>query len=330
MYNFAFALYLLAGKVVLRIFIGQLRDLEVEQLVDSGRSFLADTILFLVFYGPTIDSKEVATVRCIQYICCVIFMKVLHLITHTRVSHMFEVGVPRLIVNVKLVTLVGLLLACDLVAVNHFYSVASKSSTFFTWIFFEALTMSTLLVVCIFKYSLHMIDVCLDNGWPGKSVCLFYVDLVHDVTAMTIFLVFMLTFFFQNPARLPIYMIADVVQVARKLSHRLQSFRRYRRISNNMEARFPDATDEEIEQDEYCVICRDSLFEGSDAKKLPCKHCFHIDCLRSWLPLVVVVDIVVVVFVVVVSVVVVVFVFVVVVVVVFVVVLKVPLCFVCV
>lgn len=50
-----------------------------------------------------------------------------------------------------------------------------------------------------------------------------------------------------------------------------------------MESRFPDATDEEIERDEFCVICRDSLFEGSKPKKLTCNHIFHIDCLRSWL-----------------------------------------------
>mmetsp|Transcript_93902 Transcript_93902/g.265703 ORF Transcript_93902/g.265703 Transcript_93902/m.265703 type:complete len:616 (-) Transcript_93902:62-1909(-) len=282
-YNFAFALFLLFGKILLRIFIGTLRDLEVEQLVDSGRGFLADTILFLVFYAPTIDNREVGTVYLIQYICCVIFMKVFHLTTQIRVSHMFEVGVPRLIVNLKLVGLMALLLGCDLLALQYFYSVASRSSTFFTWILFEALTMSTVVLVSICKYSVHMVDLRLDNGWPGKSVCLFYIDLVHDVVSMTLFLVFMLTFFVQNPSRLPIYMMADVIQVARKLAQRLRSFRRYRRISLNMEMRFPDATDEEIEQNEHCVICRDSLFEGSKPKKLPCSHIFHIDCLRSWL-----------------------------------------------
>merc|ERR1719221_295683 len=203
--------------------------------------------------------------------------------TQIRVSHMFEVGVPRLIVNVKLVTLMFLLLGFDLMALSYFYSVASRSSTFFTWILFEALTMSTVVLVSICKYSVHTIDLRLDKGWPGKSVCLFYVDLVHDVVSMTLFLVFMLTFFVQNPSRLPIYMMADVIQVARKLAQRLRSFRRYRRISLNMDMRFPDVTDEEIEQNEYCVICRDSLFEGSKPKKLPCNHIFHIDCLRSWL-----------------------------------------------
>merc|ERR1719221_1190061 len=203
--------------------------------------------------------------------------------TQIRVSHMFEVGVPRLLVNVKLVSLMGLLLGCDLLAMRYFYSVASRSSTFFTWILFEAMTMSTVVLVSIYKYSVHMVDLRLDNGWPGKSVCLFYVDLVHDVVSMTLYLVFMLTFFIQNPSRLPIYMMADVIQVARKLAQRLRSFRRYRRISLDMEMRFPDATDEEIEQNEHCVICRDSLFEASKPKKLPCNHIFHIDCLRSWL-----------------------------------------------
>eukprot|EP00933_Yihiella_yeosuensis_P031734 TRINITY_DN2532_c0_g1_i1.p1 TRINITY_DN2532_c0_g1~~TRINITY_DN2532_c0_g1_i1.p1 ORF type:complete len:395 (+),score=115.47 TRINITY_DN2532_c0_g1_i1:98-1186(+) len=77
--------------------------------------------------------------------------------------------------------------------------------------------------------------------------------------------------------------MADVIQVARKLAQRLRSFRRYRRISLNMDLRFPDATDEEIDENEHCVICRDSLFDGSKPKKLPCGHIFHIDCLRSWL-----------------------------------------------
>lgn len=143
--------------------------------------------------------------------------------------------------------------------------------------------MSTVVLVSICKYSVHMVDIRLDNGWPGKLVCLFYIDLVHDVVSMTLFLIFMLAFFVQNPSRLPIYMMADIIQVARKLHQRLRSFRRYRRISANMETRFVNATDEEIDQNEQCVICRESLFDGSKPKKLHCGHIFHIDCLRSWL-----------------------------------------------
>ena len=120
----------------------------------------------------------------------------------------------------------------------------------------------------------HLVQ--LKCGTCVCKVCLFYVDLIHDVVSMTLFLamilkrmeascslhrapptnqIFMLTFFVQNPSRLPIYMMADVIQagescskfvrvvpcqVARKLAQRLRSFRRYRCISMNMELRFPD------------------------------------------------------------------------------------------
>ncbi|KAF4752472.1 E3 ubiquitin-protein ligase hrd1, partial [Perkinsus olseni] len=61
----------------------------------------------------------------------------------------------------------------------------------------------------------------------------------------------------------------------------LYSLRKYRAITANMEERFPDATQEELETQDTCIICRDKLWEGS--KRLPCGHVFHIDCLKSWL-----------------------------------------------
>ncbi|XP_074319587.1 E3 ubiquitin protein ligase RIN2-like [Silene latifolia] len=43
----------------------------------------------------------------------------------------------------------------------------------------------------------------------------------------------------------------------------------------------PDATSEEIQAyDDECAICREPM---ARAKRLPCKHLFHLDCLRSWL-----------------------------------------------
>ena len=58
-YNFCGMLLLVVSKSILRIFVGTLRDLEVEELVDISKSFVMDTVLFLVFYSPTIGGKEV-------------------------------------------------------------------------------------------------------------------------------------------------------------------------------------------------------------------------------------------------------------------------------
>ena len=95
----------------------------------------------------------------------------------------------------------------------------------------------------------------LESGWQGKEAYLFYTDLICDLLNMTIFLTFMLTFFLQNPSRLPMYMISDVLLVVTNLTRRLKSFRRYRQILANID-RFPDATEEEMDQTQMCIICR--------------------------------------------------------------------------
>ena len=308
---------------------GRLRELEIEQLIDSGRGFLADTILFLVFYSPTIDQKEVATVQLMQFIVAIIFLKMFHLISQIRVTHMFEIGSPKFSVKVKLAVLMTSLFTIDLIVLSRFSKAAGRHSTFYTWILFESLSMAAMIFVSFCKYTLHIIDTSLEYGWPGKAAYIFYLDLIGDCLSMLIFLCFMSIFFVQNPSRLPIYMMADILQVARQLSNRLRNFRKYRQIMNDFDNKFRLASASEVKNAETCIICRDDLCaeEGEETEEtgeqsahecgeacqkngsccekkpekpwmprplssatsaaptivLPCTHCFHSECLKSWL-----------------------------------------------
>ena len=38
------------AQMVIATFLGTLREVEIEQLIDGGRAFLADTILFIATY----------------------------------------------------------------------------------------------------------------------------------------------------------------------------------------------------------------------------------------------------------------------------------------
>merc|ERR1719446_1098160 len=58
LYNFAVMLLCLLYRGLCAVFIGTLREAEVEQLVESVRHFAADTVLFLLFFAPTIDQRE--------------------------------------------------------------------------------------------------------------------------------------------------------------------------------------------------------------------------------------------------------------------------------
>nr|PIM02269.1 zinc finger, C3HC4 type (RING finger) domain-containing protein [Toxoplasma gondii COUG] len=280
-YNCAFMLFLGLGKLAMRLMVGSLRDLEMEQVIDSGRGFLLDTVLFLVLSSPTLDGAEVSTHALAKFLLIVVSLKTAHLVVQIRGGTLFEVGNPRTSVLLRICIALFSLLLLDICAVHFFFVNSSKASTFYLWLLFECLGMLVSCAISTLKFAVHVVDVRLDNGWAAKSAVIFYLELIHDVTSLVIFLLFMSVFFITQPSRLPLYMTADIIHVVKTLYKRILSFKRYRALTKNLEIRFPDATAEELETADTCIICRDLLFEGS--KKLPCSHIFHIDCLRSWL-----------------------------------------------
>jgi len=73
---------------------------------------------------------------------------------------------------------------------------------------------------------------------------------------------------------------------------RLNALIRYRQALKDMD-QYPDATSEDLERENTCIICREEMhiWDASDAsqvertraKKLPCGHILHFGCLKSWL-----------------------------------------------
>ena len=170
-------------------------------------------------------------------------------------------------------------------------------------------------------YSLD-IDV---PGWEEKGRWVFYLDLATGMKSRNKIprisladhfpsdffkLVLYLTFFcvlcmFYG---MPIHIIRDVALTIRSFYKRITDFVRYRQATRDMNARYPDATAEEVAREDVCIICREEMrpwqaqtTAGDQAgaepsrnviaavderlrpKKLPCGHILHFACLRSWL-----------------------------------------------
>ena len=106
---------------------------------------------------------------------------------------------------------------------------------------------------------------------------------------------------------LPLNIVRDVYITARSFVMRLRDLIRYRTATRNMDERYPNATEAELDgmSDKTCIICRDEMVANTNVrpdggtegqnqpvaqdgpnttpKKLPCGHIFHFYCLRSWL-----------------------------------------------
>ncbi|KAL6529522.1 E3 ubiquitin protein ligase rin2 [Orobanche gracilis] len=62
---------------------------------------------------------------------------------------------------------------------------------------------------------------------------------------------------------------------------RAKGFIKLRRALETLQGALPNATSEELQvYDDECAICREPM---AKAKRLSCKHLFHLTCLRSWL-----------------------------------------------
>jgi E3 ubiquitin-protein ligase synoviolin len=136
------------------------------------------------------------------------------------------------------------------------------------------------------------------EGWEGKGRWIFYLDLATDFIKLVLYLSFfiiLLVFY-----GLPIHIMRDVFLTCRSFIKRISDFIKYKRATSDMNARYPDATADEIGSEDVCIICREEMrpyqppAEGQQQppnpvaermrpKKLPCGHILHFACLRSWL-----------------------------------------------
>jgi len=109
---------------------------------------------------------------------------------------------------------------------------------------------------------------------------------------------------------LPIHIMRDLFMTTRSFIQRLTAFLRYRKATQDMNQRYPDASVEDIERENTCIICREDMRpwsvtnpeapqvapgelpparpsstvnERTRPKKLPCGHVLHLGCLKSWL-----------------------------------------------
>jgi len=135
-------------------------------------------------------------------------------------------------------------------------------------------------------------------GWEEKGRWIFYLDLATDFVKSVVYLGFfaiLMTFY-----GIPIHIMRDLFMTIRSLIKRIHDFVQYRNATRDMNTRYPDATAEELDRENTCIVCREEMRpwvqpgaggaqpgrrmdERQRPKKLPCGHILHFGCLRSWL-----------------------------------------------
>ncbi|KAK6907066.1 hypothetical protein I204_00133 [Kwoniella mangroviensis CBS 8886] len=302
--NFALFNTILFGIGLKKIFFGQLRAIEYEHLFERLWIFLTESLLAL-----TIFRDDFSAPFAFMY-CLLLFLKCFHWITADRVDYMDQIpppGPPTLY-HIRITSIIVLLAIFDFALVSYsIEAILSEGVSAMVLFASEFTILNASILGTAARYAVGLVDLRRARGradappWEEKSMWLFYVDLTVDFMKLLTYLSFFLVILLHYG--LPLHILRDVYMTLRSFISRCGDLIRYRRATRDMDALYPDATEEEMERggDRTCIICREEMIpravaerEGNTGsgegggpnetpKKLACGHIFHFHCLRSWL-----------------------------------------------
>ncbi|MDA9098646.1 hypothetical protein N9L76_06905 [bacterium] len=279
--NLAFALTLCFGHILKAIFLGTLREAEIERLYERAKDAIMETCLAMTIF------REEFNVKFVVLFVSLLFVKIFHWLAGDRVEFMEQSPSTTRLAHLRVCSLVVLLVALDSAFLGYAVAHTLKKGPSVLLLFgFEYVILASRAVAVAVKYVIAQVDSYLDGRWDGKGTCVFYLELMTDLLHLFVYFVFFLIIFAYYG--LPVHLVRDLYVTFRNFRRRVADFLRYRKVTANLNERFPDCTQEELENgDDVCIICREDMVcsapGGSKPKKLPCGHVFHLGCLRSWL-----------------------------------------------
>lgn len=190
------------------------------------------------------------------------------------------------IVHFKLITLYICLIFGDL-AWFYVFIIEFKQLTFAQKIIhiYECVILFLHSIQGISKYCLYLYEIIKKGTWDDRGLYSYYIEFFIHSFELLSSIGYFLTFLILKGVSMGVFEFIVVFLHLRtlilQLKKKITAYKNYRKLTNEMESTYKNMTSEELsELQENCAICRDAL---KSAKKLPCGHLFHTNCLRSWL-----------------------------------------------
>ncbi|XP_054259108.1 E3 ubiquitin-protein ligase synoviolin isoform X2 [Macrosteles quadrilineatus] len=270
----SFVLVILTGKIMKKVFFGELRAAEFEHLMEKSWYAMTETCLAFTVFRDDFSPKFVALFTVL------LFLKSFHWLAEDRVDFMERSPVISWLFHLRVLSLLTLLGSLDLHLLEHAYqSTVTKGASVQLVFGFEYAILLTIIANIAIKYVLHTIALNSENPWENKAVFLLYTELIMGFVKVVLYILFMAIMI--RISMLPLFAFRPMYYTMRAFKKAFNDVILSRRAIRNMNTLYPDATPEELAAaDNVCIICREEMVTAS--KKLPCNHIFHTACLRSW------------------------------------------------
>ncbi|XP_076470742.1 E3 ubiquitin-protein ligase AMFR-like isoform X2 [Babylonia areolata] len=283
MVNSVYCVLILLGKLIQAVVFGDLRVSEQQHLKDKFWNFVFYKFIF-IFGVMNVQTME-EVVLWVAWFTCLGFLHLLVQLSKDRFEYLsFSPAIPRSS-HVKLLSLLVLLMACSGVLLCVCVAAGFRFGiTIFAFMAAECVLLGLKTLYVVVRYMIHLWDLSLESVWENRSVYVYYSELVFELSSLSIDFAHHLHMLLWGNIFLSMASLVICMQLRYlfyEFQRRIKRHKNYRRVVRNMQARFPMATQEDLELNaDECAIC----WEGMEAaRKLPCGHLFHNSCLRSWL-----------------------------------------------
>lgn len=279
--NFCYCGLLIFSKIIQGIIFGKLRVSENQHIKDQFWNFIFLKFIFIFGVLNLESLNEVA--KWTTWFSIIGFLSIHSQVCKDRFEYLsFSASTPFKNHIKVLLLLVFIQLACTVILLAPlFINISSVSIGLFLFAESFGLFLRTLYVIS--RYVFHLWDVNNLAQWNNKGTITYYVDFSFEISAVTLdFLHYlhMLIYgnFYLSMASLVICM--ELKRLFIELKRRIRRHSNYLRVIEKMEKKFPWASQDELIDSDKCPVCWETL---DKARKLPCSHIFHQNCLRSWL-----------------------------------------------
>ncbi|KAK6464379.1 hypothetical protein DFJ63DRAFT_70072 [Scheffersomyces coipomensis] len=319
--NYIVVVFLVIGKVSQMIIFGELRVIEVEKLFDYLPMFLFNLLLNLTTFDDSI-------LNCFLF-CFSALNKFLHIVLFERLNYLtFK------ITNNDSISVTSRLAVLRQYLFNHFvwlniifiitdfsiakvlvYDVFQGINSVVCLLFgfqfaiqgVENLTYFCKLLVNLYEVIFYIAeqdeDDDIDNDeaeniWELKPYYSKSIDIISSLLQAGAHLGFIYLLTIGSGIAFPFSMIQGTLASVKDTYKEVTQLIKFIQSSKRLETQLPDATKENLETENVCIICRDDMYSVDEynrshpknhlpsrryPKKLKCGHILHMGCLKDWL-----------------------------------------------
>ncbi|OWB84414.1 hypothetical protein B5S33_g3059 [[Candida] boidinii] len=289
--NWLIAMSIIVGKILQTIMFGELKLIEIEHIYERSWYTVTSLLMSIAMFRHE-NNLLVGTL-----VLGLLFMTVFHWILADRIEFLFQHAetlkdVLKSRCTFILIFFIWLDYTIIITCIDHsFIHSADVFVIFgldFAMVFFDLLDSAS-------KYIMNTIEIVYlsfnedEEILEPKGIILKFLELIVSTLRVTAvgFVFVGLVYAY----RIPVNFTGDLYVASSRLITQLKDIYFYFKAKRQLDNCLEQVTDEDLERDDVCIICRDDMSLDETVgknhrtypKKLHCGHIIHFGCLKSWL-----------------------------------------------